>query len=169
MKRWALAVAVVLAANAAWAVNPMLNKGVRELGVSGSMDNDGDDFGMQLSGKFGYFIMDCVELGGAASAAFRGDEQRMLGGGAFGQYNFDTGTQLVPFAGAGVSLNWQDLKYGGNDLYLAASIESGGKFFLVDYAAIWTSLELLAATQEVYNKGDDVFDWRINLGTSWYF
>ena len=52
MKKWAVILAVrALVAGSAWAVNPMLNQGVRELGVSGSLDDDGSDFGVQLSGK----------------------------------------------------------------------------------------------------------------------
>jgi hypothetical protein len=168
----AVAAIVMLAAGSALAAGPMLQQGVREGGVRGAMDHDGDNLGATVMGKVGYFVMDGAEVGISGLLGFRGSDSRTLAGGLFGQYNFFLGTPVVPFAGAGTTLSWMKWSLGNesdSDAILGFNLEGGAKFYFIDYAAISLSLQLLYATKEVYNGFDSNTDWQFVLGTNWYF
>jgi opacity protein-like surface antigen len=170
MKKSLLCVAVLLAVTsvqAAPVVKPMLDKNTQEMSVSGSVDNN-TYLGGNLHWRYGYFLQDGIEAGLRASGGFRGNEQKDLGLGLFGEYDFLTQTPLVPFAGAGANLSWQELS-SDSVTYMEFTVGGGAKYFFVSHAAVSLGLDALFATRDVYNLGKDRVDWRLVLGTSWYF
>lgn len=148
-------------------VKPLLKQGTRQISVGGSLDDNGEDIGLFLSARGGYFVMDNAEVGVGASAGTRGDF-KSLGVAAFGEYNIPLGGPLVPYAGASAGLAWADTGIDDNT-YLECAIWGGARFFFIDYAAIGCDLAILVATDDVYNGGEDAFDWVLRLNTSWFF
>ncbi len=172
MKRLLVLGVVLVAAGTAAAqvpavVRPMIGQGVRQLNVSGSMDDNGDDLGLSLSGRGGYFVMDGIEVGGGLGFSTRGDMKTIsvLG---FGEYNFDMGSPLVPYAGASLGFAWSDTG-SDSDSYVELTGWGGARFFFVDYAALGAELALKCASQDRYNQYEDSLDWVLRLNTSWYF
>ncbi len=147
---------------------PMLQQGTRAVGLSGRIDDDGDDLGVFMSGSAGYFIMDYVEVGIAVSGGFRGSDFKTLSVGGYGEFNFDIGSDLVPYIGAQAGLTWYDTKF-DDDTVLEFGAYGGARYFFINYAAIGADLLVKAATEDIYNGGKDATDWVIRLLTTWYF
>ena len=163
---------LAIVASSALASGPMIQQGVRELNLAGSMDNDGADLGATVAGKVGYFVADGTEAGITGLLGFRGSNNQTVAAGVFGQYNVYLNGPVVPYGGASFTLNWMKWSFAGerdSDGFLGASVEGGVKFFFVDYAAITLGLQLEYATKEIYNGFQDNTDWVFTLGTSWYF
>ena len=169
MKKWmAMFAIVVFAAGPALAVMPMINQGTKSLGVSGTLDDTGNDFRLALSGSGGYFLMDYIEVGVGVGASLIGSDYKEFGASVFGEYNFDLGMPVVPIAGASAGFEWADWD-GDSDGYVSLGLWGGAKYFLVDYAAIRGTFQLSLASKDVYNGGEDKMDWAFVLGTQWYF
>ncbi len=166
-----LIVCVCLAAvgvASAQAVNPMITEGTKAFRVSGSIDDDGDDIGFFFSGKAGYFPMDYVEAGAFLSFGLRGSDYKSFSLGGYGEYNFFSDNPLVPFVGASLGLTYWE--YGRFDeTFVEIKGYGGARYFFVDHAAVGADLALMYATEDIYNRGKDAFDWAIRLHTSWYF
>ncbi|NQU39348.1 MAG: hypothetical protein HQ523_05300 [Lentisphaerae bacterium] len=152
----------------AQAVQPMMMQGAREIALSGSLDDDGEDMGLSLSGRYGFFLVDGVEAGAYGGLGFRGSDSKDLSLGVFGEYNFDQGGALVPYAGGGAGWAWMD-RGAADDSYLELQGWGGAKYFFVDYAAIGVELVLKVASEDVYNGYDDGIDWLFRLTTRWFF
>ncbi|HAS81543.1 MAG TPA: hypothetical protein DCS43_02395 [Verrucomicrobia bacterium] len=126
---------------------PTILMGTQSIDVNGTIDDDGEDLGINMVGRYGYFIEDLIRGGGYGTIEMIGDFKR-VGGGVFGEYNFDMGTELVPFVGGSGGLGWAD---DGNEskTYAEVSGFGGARYFFVDYAAIGAQLNLFLATQDI--------------------
>ncbi len=172
-KRMIMAGVVVFATVAigiqqAAAVSPMLMQGTQALRIGGSLSDNGDDMVVSLSGMYGRFMLDYVEVGVMLSGYFIGSDYKSLVGSLYGEYNVDLGGQVVPYVGASVGLNWLDTPF-GSDTAIEVSGYGGARYFFVDHAAIGAELAVLAATEDMYNGGEDAVDWIARILTSWYF
>ncbi len=148
------------------AVTPMIAEGTRSFTLSGAINDNGNDVGIALNARAGYFFMDHVEAGIQASAgAYGSDWWTEVGG--YGNYHFDIGSPLVPYVGIGIALNYTDDRH-FDDLILMVNGRGGVRYFFVDHAAIGTALVISAATEKIY-PGSKSTDWDIRFFTSWYF
>jgi len=169
MKRVVVLTAVFLVvASGAAAAQPLMVQGVRELGVSGLLDDNGDHLGLMLDGRFGYFVVDGIEAGVYGGVALRGSGNRDVTIGLFSEYNFDMGGPMVPHVGLGVGTGWSDIGT-KHDNYVEIEAWGGMKYFFIDYAAFGFDLALQYATEDIYNGYDDPIDWAIRLSTRWFF
>ncbi|MBT3296941.1 MAG: hypothetical protein HN919_20375 [Verrucomicrobia bacterium] len=168
MKRMVLfTMGLLVLAGVAAAVEPMIMQGTRAVSVSGSLDDDGEDIGVNLNGRYGQFISDGIEAGGYAGFGSRGDNKD-LSVGAFGEYSFDMGSQVVPYAGGSAGFAWID-RGPTDDSYFELQAWGGARYFFIDYAALGCDLVMKFATEDVYNRGEDAIDWVIRLSTKWFF
>lgn len=151
-------------------VEPMLDAGTMAFSMSGRMDNDGEDVGLFLDGRGGFFPVDYLETGLFGGFGFRGSDYRNLSLGIYGEYNFLLDYVIVPYAGASAGLAW--FKDGFSDAdgsYLEGQVWTGLRYYFIDYAAVGCEFALLFATKDVYNRYEDAADWVLRLKTSWYF
>jgi hypothetical protein len=155
-------------ATAQVATDPMIFAGTRTINVDGLIDDDGDDVGISLNLSMGWFVADYVEVGGKLSLGFRGSDNMNWGLAGYGEYHIDQGYYFVPYVGASLGLQYLEI---GNwdETYLELQTYGGVRYFFTNYAAIGTELALKYATEEIYNRFQDSFDWEIRLKTSWYF
>jgi len=151
-----------------------LAKGTRELRLTGGIDFDslaGTDF--QLNLGYGQFIADYLEVGGLLSIGDN-DFITTIGVGVFVEYNFDTGTQLIPFVGTQLRYLYTDVELGEKDesnSALALGGYAGVKLFITESLSINTRFLLELATDDVYlekNKTDDI-NYLIDFGLGYYF
>ncbi len=164
----ALVVGLMVVASAVLAAQPLMVQGVRELGVSGMLDDNGEHLGLTLNGRFGYFVVDGIEAGVRGGVALRGSGDRNVTTGLFSEYNFDMGGSLVPHMGLGLGMGWSDVGT-KHDSYVEVEVWGGAKYFFIDYAAFGLDVALLYATEDVYNGYDDPIDWILRLNTRWFF
>ena len=169
MIRVFLAVAIItVGVVGAEAVGPMLMQGAREVAVSGSLDDNGEDVGLSLNGRYGQFITDGVEAGVYGGVGLRGSDSKDFSIGAFGEYNFDQGSLLVPYAGGSAGLAWMD-RGDMDQSYLELQAWGGAKYFFIDYAAFGGELVLKFASEDIYNGYEDGIDWVFRMTTRWFF
>jgi hypothetical protein len=174
MKKMVWIVAVM--AVAAQSYGAMLNKGVREMSVDGSINKD-SEMNVSVSGRGGYFIMDFLEVGASAGLSWlQGGDLMVLSGGVFGEYNLplDGVPNIVPFCGVAggltyskIDTDWAD----ESDTAFEASLYGGAKYFLLDNLAIALQAAVLVASEDIY-AGDgemEAFDWVINMVTRFFF
>jgi opacity protein-like surface antigen len=176
MKKLMLALVVAALASASFAadgvVTPSLKEGTQEIVADGFYDPssmEGDVFSIGMS--YGYFVMDNVEVG--VGAAYQDADK--LGSsvelGAFGEYNFDLGTPLVPFVGVGVSYTYLDYEEVDTDDSIVGTGSAGVKYFLADNIALRLAANASIASEDVYSDEDgDVTDedFNITLGMAFY-
>lgn len=162
MKRWiALAVAAALPLTCPATLLP---EGTDELGLSGVVDFQtiGETL-LDLNVSYGYYFVDDVQAGVLGS--FRTDENYTAWAlGLTMEYNFDLGTEFVPFVGGAVKYMQVDSEYAddGNG-GVVLGVAGGAKFFLTEYLALTGGLTLEVATAEVFPSGDDLDIWHARL------
>ncbi|MBL7076967.1 MAG: hypothetical protein ISS31_05820 [Kiritimatiellae bacterium] len=164
----ALAAGMMVVASMAAAAQPLMVQGVREIGVSGMMDDNGEHLGLSLNGRYGSFVVDGIEAGVYGGVALRGSGDRNTSLGLFSEYNFDLGGPLVPHIGIGLGLGWSDIGI-KHDSYIELEAWGGAKYFFIDYAAFGADVGVLYATEDIYNGYDDPIDWVLRLNTRWFF
>lgn len=149
-----------------------LTAGTQELVVGGLLDPDtAADTQFDLSVKYGYFVADYLEVGGAGAISDN-DAVSTYGIGGFVEYNFDLGTEVVPYVGAG--LGWLNADYdivGEDEDAIEFSGYGGVKYFIAQNIAISGELEFDWASEEIYLEDDDIADTNIqlNLGMRFFF
>jgi opacity protein-like surface antigen len=153
------------------AQNAAIALGTQELRLRGGVDFDspaGTDVSLQLG--YGYFVADFLEIGGLFSFADN-DILTSLGIGGFVEYNFDTGTSLVPYMGAEVEFVYADINRRNTENAIALGLYGGGKFFITRDLAILARLVVSIATEDIYpeDKGLDDVDTRMDIGLGYYF
>ena len=168
---------IVLAALAGTTQAATLKAGTRELGVSGLLDPSGvDGAEVVLDASYGYFVQDCIELGGGLGYADVGYTSLTTLYG-FGEYNFDLGTALVPFGGArvGWSSAETEIKVGPGKVTsdqdaLTFGLYGGAKFFLVDNIALTAQANLDVATEDIYVNDNDLesINFTLTLGMRFF-
>jgi hypothetical protein len=158
----------MVVASTTLAAQPLMVQGVREFGVSGMLDDNGEHLGLMLDSRFGYFVVDGIEAGVYGGVALRGSGRRDIALGLFSEYNFDMGGSLVPHVGTSIGVGWSDIGT-KHDTYMELEAWGGLKYFFIDYAAIGFDVALQYATEDVYNGYDDPIDWALHLNTRWFF
>lgn len=149
-------------------VYPTITQDTRALSVQGLIDDDGDDFGMQFGASAGQFIVDYIEAGLRLNAGFRGSDFKNISLAGYGEYNFELQMLWFPYVGGSLGLGYAEF-VDDDDVFLELQAYGGARYFFIDYASIGGELALKLATADIYNRGDDSFDWEIRIRTTWYF
>lgn len=170
---------IPLIAGTAWAQDeePMLDRGTRELSISGQIDvPDLDEIDYDLDFSYGYFFRDGWEAGIRISAAdFGGADRAALAG--FTEFNFNRGGKWVPFIGGGlglISADFEDeisLQSELDEDGVVFNVEGGGKYFVRSYMAISLSIDFQLATEDIFEADEAIEDnlSSINVGMRYYF
>ncbi len=171
MKKLGVFLALTVLATAAQAAS--LKQGTREIGVSGLLDpSGGDGADIMLAGSYGYFIQDNIEVGGGAGYAdISISTTYSLYG--FGEYNFDLGGPMVPFAGAQLGWAKTEVDLGLFEVDQDAvelALYGGAKYFLAENIAISGQLNLKVASEDIYVNDDDAdsVDVTLTLGMRFF-
>ena len=156
---------------------PLLQRGIQELSLSGTFDfeNEGDAF-IDLTGRYGVFLQNHLEVGGFAEIAGDFDQTFRYGLGGFTDLHFPRWAflkgQAVPYLGADLGLSFIDTDIGEDNAALIFRLRPGLKWFIRDYFAIETSFFFAFATDDLFpNKEDDLdpYDIGMRLGIRVYF
>lgn len=135
------------------AVTPNLDKGTRVLEGAGHFDFMGDDLQIQLG--YGRFVADGVEV--AVLAGLQDNDAYMateLGIGA--EYNFLSGSALVPFLGT--SVVWADAEADESGLDADAAVFSLGgglKYFIRNDVALAAEGAYQIASDDIFVDSED--------------
>lgn len=155
-------------------VNPLVQKGVKEVGLSGNIDLEGPAGGVDadLSASYGYFIRDLLEVGGflSYSRLLDGDVESYAFG-AFLEQNFPLFPEVLGYAGFDGGVQFTETDFDDDEASLFAAGRVGVKWFLRDYVAIDTNLFLKLAADDIYVNDEELenYDIGINLGLRVYF
>ncbi len=158
---------------------PDLDKGTRELGLSGTFEiQEFEDIDFDIDATFGYFFSDGWEVGVRAIGADVSGVER-FDFSVFSEYNFNRSSNIVPYLGASVGIAEVDFQNLNIDSTLAPndedatvfSIQGGIKWFLRPYMAITTSIAFNVSTDDIYEADNELKDnlTRIRLGMRYYF
>jgi hypothetical protein len=155
----------------AQANNAAMAQGTQELRLQGGIDFKsaaGTDLAVDLG--YGYFISDYLEIGGLFSFGDN-DAVSLLGLGAFAEYNLDTMTSFVPFAGGQLSFSQVDIRGAGDETALSLGLYAGVKFFITEDLALAARFLMEQATEDIYldDRGADDFDYGIDFGLRYFF
>lgn len=150
-------------AGSAECFRPALGRGTQEVSVRGYWDPEGA-LGMEfdISGSYGYFLMDNLLAGALAGYAsyedtvtgFNSDTRIwMLGG--FLEYHFDIGMLTVPYAGLEAGYASYRLFGAPSESSFFYGPKAGMKYFLSENVALDMALKYLIATDDIFlNKGE---------------
>lgn len=173
MKNFAMiaAAAIVAFSSPVHANKAAIAQGTQELRVQGGIDFKsaaGTDLAVDLG--YGYFIADYLEIGGLFSFGDN-DAVSLLGLGAFAEYNIDTMSSFVPFAGGQLAFSQVDIRGAGDETALSLGLYAGVKFFLTEDLALSTRFLMEQATEDIYldDRGVDDFDYGIDFGLRYFF
>ena len=172
MNKIVLTLAALLLAGSTYAAS--LSAGTQELVVNGLFDPDTiGDSELALDVKYGQFIQDNIEVGGYGSF-LDNDFISRYGIGAFGEYNFDQGTEVVPFLGTSIGWGASEIDRpteDDNKSALEIGFEGGAKYFIAENIALAASAEFKWATDDIYAEDDELADTdvKLNLGMRFYF
>jgi hypothetical protein len=165
-------------AGSALAQDALLQRGTRELALSGAFDvqQEGDPV-IDLTGRYGVFVRDFLEVGGFAEIAGDFDEAWRYGLGGFAEYHlphwaFLKAPYTLPYVGADLGLAFVDTDLGEDNAALIFRPRVGLKWYLRDYFAIDTSFFVALATDDLFlNEEDDLdpYDIGFRLGIRVYF
>jgi hypothetical protein len=159
-------------------LDPFLRQGTRELALSGMLDfEERGDPALDLTGAYGFFIRDYLEVGGFAELAGNFDDVFRYGLGAFAEYHlpdwsFMKAPRAMPYIGADLGLAFVDSDISEDNAALIFQPRIGVKWFIRDFFAIDTHLFFAVATDDIYlNDEDDLdaYDIGIRLGIRVYF
>jgi len=159
--------AVLMAAGAS---AQLLDQGVSELRLSGLVDFEtADDTLFLLDVFYGVFLVDCFEAG-LAMGLRESDSLSLWKIGAEAEYNFDLGTELVPYIGGGLFYGRFDVD-GKNDSGMIIKAAAGTKYFVTESVAISMAAVLEWASEDVYPEegGLSDMDTRLELGLRFFF
>jgi hypothetical protein len=169
------ALAVVLCvASSAMAQDPLLQRGVKELALSGAFDfeHEGNP-ALDLTGRYGYFIQNLLEVGGFAEISGDFDDIFRYGLGGFAELHFSPiMASAVPYLGTDVGFSFVDTDLGEDNAALVFRPRAGVKWFIREYVAIDTSFFVALATDDLYqnNRDDlDFYDIGLRLGLRIFF
>ncbi|NKB24927.1 MAG: hypothetical protein GKR87_11230 [Kiritimatiellae bacterium] len=152
----------------------MLSQGTGEVSIDGILDFDtanGSLFSMHVgSGKF---FWDGIEIG--LKGGFSIDDRvESIGLGVFTEYDFDNGTEMVPFVGISLDYEYVEIKIARVDESSGALVlgfNAGLKYFLVENVALAGKGELRFATDDVFaeDNGVGATDFRFTLGLRFFY
>jgi hypothetical protein len=146
------------------AQEPMLQRGTKELSLSGLFDfeNEGDAL-IDIRAGYGFFPRDYLEVGGIVQIAGDFDDTFRYELGGFAEYHiiqwaFLRMPRAVPYLGADLSLSFVDSDITEDNAALLFRPRAGVKWFIRDYFAIDTSLFFAIATDDLFPNGEDDLD-----------
>jgi len=159
-----------------------IEQGTRELYVSANA-NSGE--AVSASVRYGYFVIDALQLGGMASAGFA-SLSSSLSAGAFVEYNFDVGTEAVPFVGVAVThrtashtttVHPDPMNPGAEEQVMTQTTALVGrgtvgiKYFVAENLAISAGVYVDSADGEVFQSGGTptTSDFGLSVGTRFFF
>jgi hypothetical protein len=161
---FAVLACVLCFAHHAIAQEPLLQRGAKELSLSGLFDfeNEGDAL-IDIRVAYGIFPRDYLEVGGLVQIAGDFDNTFRYELGGFAEYHFMrwaflTMPRAVPYAGADLSLSFVDSDITEDNAALLFRPRAGVKWFIRDYFAIDTSLFFALATDNLFPNGEDDLD-----------
>jgi len=169
MKKSGLCLLLALLSGAAAAAS--LPLGTQELRLEGTLDPStgaGDE--IDLSASYGYFFADNVQGGGRISL-LDNDLVSLVGVGAYAEYNFDTGTEVMPFLEGFVGFASVDIEDGKNETSGIFEGRAGAKFFLTEHLAVAGAGVFAYASEKIYqddNALDDT-DAFLEFSLRYYF
>ena len=176
---WTMICILCIGAPAMAEDEPMLEKGAKELGLSGNIDLEGTQGGVDvvLDASYGYFIARDLEIGPIISFSRTNDGDILsYGVGAFVDYHIVGASMVgfartVPYVGASLELTALDTDLGEDQNALALTPKVGIKWFLRSYLAIDTHFYFSLATDDIYVNDNelDSYDYGFNLGLRVYF
>ena len=165
-------------ASSALAQDPLLRRGSKEIGLSGAFDfeHEGDPT-LNLSGRYGFFLHDYLEIGGLVELDGAFGETFRYGIGGFAEYHFSQWAFLkaprsMPYLGVDLELAFVDTDIGEDNAALILRPRVGVKWFLTEYFAIDTSFFVAVATDDLFpNDSNDLdpYDVGLRLGLRIYF
>jgi len=164
-------------AGSTMAQGPLLQRGTKELGVSGTFDIQQESRAvLDISGRFGYFPQHQLEIGGFAEVASNFNEFSRYGLGGFAELHVPDLALLqgraIPYAGADLGLEFVDTSLGDDNAALIFRPRVGLKWFIRDYFAIDTNVFVAVATDDLFpNRKNhlDPYDVGVRLGLRIYF
>jgi hypothetical protein len=170
-------VVVLCWAGIAIAQGPLLQRGTKELGVSGTLDFQQESrVVLDISGRFGYFPQHNFEIGGFAEVSSNFNEFTRYGLGGFAELHAPYWAILqgrgIPYAGADLGLEFVDTSLGEDNAALIFRPRIGLKWFIRDYFAIDTNLFVAVATDDLFpNRRHhlDPYDVGMRVGLRIYF
>lgn len=155
-----VAIILICGGSAYAEVTPNLDKGTKQINIFGQYDNNSVlDYQLNLTGGFGYFFWDNIEIG-AVLGWQSNDLSDTFELGVVGSYNFDTNSAWVPYLKlgilyAGVELDDRAYDEDGADANAAIGRFGGGvKYFFRDDIAMSLGLNYDIASEDLY-FGDD--------------
>jgi hypothetical protein len=144
---------------------PLLQRGTKELSLTGFLDfeNEGDAL-IDLRAAYGFFPRDYLEVGGLVQVEGDFDDTFRYELGGFAEYHFIRWAFLkmpyaVPYVGADLSLSFVDSDITEDNAALLFRPRVGVKWFIRDYFAIDTSLFFALATDDLFPNGEDDLDF----------
>jgi hypothetical protein len=154
--------------------DPMLDKGVRELGLIGVIDLLGEqgDVDVLLNASYGYFMSDGIEVGPYFSYSRSNDGDVMnYSLGVFGEYHLSdlrlvNFAASIPYVGASIGLDFLDSDINEDESAITFVPQIGIKWFFRNYVAVDTNFYFATATDDIFvndNDADD-YDFGIRLG-----
>ena len=168
MRKLSLLAAAALAALSVQA-GP-LKQDTQELRLSGAFDPETSGGTLfRASAAYGYFVVDNLEIGGQLRFA-DDDLSTSFGLGPFVEYDFDNGSQVIPFVGASLEYGHGEVGDISSDALVLGG-NGGVRFFLTENVAISGRFSLDLATDDIYAQdGGDAtnVDLRLELGVSCY-
>lgn len=145
--------------------------GTQELRLEGTLDpatGDGDE--VDLSVSYGSFFADNVQGGGRFSL-LENDRVSSVGIGGYVEYNFDTGTELMPFLEGFAGFAHVDIEDGKDDTTGIVEGRAGVKFFLSEHVALAAAGVFAYASEKIYqdDRALDDTDAFVELSLRCYF
>ena len=162
---------LLMATVAATGFAATLSQYTQEIVVNGNFDPDtAADTHYDLDVAYGYFIADYLEVGGEV---FWSDDDFITtsGLGAFAEYNFDLGTEVVPFVGASIDYaNAEIDEFDSDENAIVLGVRGGVKCFIAENIAISGQAVIEQATEDIYAEQDGVSDndFRLELGMRFF-
>ncbi|MFH0909650.1 MAG: outer membrane beta-barrel protein [bacterium] len=161
MKRFTTIVAMLAVAGSAYGAS--LKQGTQEVVVEGLFDPDsaaGTVYDLSLG--YGTFVQDNVEVGGQVNWS-DDDVVTSYGAGAFAEYNFDQGTELVPYVGAAIDYVNSDIEDVDELDSFQVTGEVGVKYFLAENVAISVAGKYQWSDEDIYAEDGDLTDTNIEV------
>ncbi len=174
MKKMLLMAAMVtVLATSGLAVNNLW-QGTSEIGGGGLLDFTSiNGRVLSLSGQYGYFVIDLLEVAGRVRI-LDNDNETLWSFGPRAEYNFETETDVIPYVG--VSLEFGHAKYQNIDDAEEKNCaifggQLGIKFFVTDNLSIVPAIEGEVATTDFFARNDELeaANATVTLATRYFF
>lgn len=148
-----------------------LRAGTQEVLIDGNIDPDGVlGTSIDIGIGYGYFFADYMEIGIRLDLQDN-DAFSSYTFGVFGEYNFETLTNMIPIVGGELGYTSLDAGFQGSEAGLLASVYGGTKFYITDYLAFSGTLNLSFSSDDVFQTDDgaDNVDIELRFGVRAFF